>query len=703
LLNLYIYDNQNEGKKFYSEIDNEVGKFFKEKYITGIPLTNYEISSIAAKDVLRLLPFSALFIFFIIYYIFGDFRLCLVSFLNIFAANVFMIGIVTYFFGSLNTVTVMIPLLVTGIGVDNSIHIMSDYIDNNTGSIKSTVKKLFKPFLFSMLTTVAGLMSLLTAELKPINDLGFFTSIGIISAFFISVFLIPDFIEKIVNSSEKLKKHKRIKINAEKIYSHNLIVFTIFLILICIFSTGIFRIKAESKMENYLGKNSVSVKGSNHLNLNYGGDRFVSIYGVSENTDNFYIYTKSMNVETLLKKRGYLKKSIGINSVLRNIYENFYDGNFIPHNSKIIKQILMLSSGNKDFKNYLNIKSGSVRNEILINSDDDNSIKLLNGDFENYKKLFFKKNYDIVPINIQDENIKNEYIKLFKEYGYIIGKEISQNVINIFTDNYSEKVNFFAENTDKKIFEEKKKEFTDFYEISEEDFSYYEDHFLYMNENFFRENFVSEKLKEINSSGLTYDEIKELASYINNTEIAVDGDTYSSDIYITGSPVISSVLNKKIMESQISSVSIAIVVIGIMLFILIKKFVLWISGFLSILVIAFFNFGFIGLFGFKLNSGTVTIASIIVGLSIDYIIHFLSGYIREGGSTVKTFNSVGNAVLFSGLTTFVGFFPLSFGNLGIMSDFGIIASFSIFISVMVTLFLLPVFINFFDRRNKNEK
>lgn len=86
-------------------------------------------------------------------------------------------------------------LVVTGLSV--AIHIITKYFDhikegwNKFDSIKDTVVNVGLANLFTTLTTVVGFASLATTGIKPIDDFGLYTALGVVFSFVISYTLLP--------------------------------------------------------------------------------------------------------------------------------------------------------------------------------------------------------------------------------------------------------------------------------------------------------------------------------------------------------------------------------------------------------------------------------------------------------------------------------------------------------------------------------
>lgn len=86
-------------------------------------------------------------------------------------------------------------LVVTGLSV--AIHIITRYMDNikqgwvKYNAIKDTVVNIGMANIFTTLTTVVGFASLATSGIKPIDDFGLYTALGVAFSFIVAYTLLP--------------------------------------------------------------------------------------------------------------------------------------------------------------------------------------------------------------------------------------------------------------------------------------------------------------------------------------------------------------------------------------------------------------------------------------------------------------------------------------------------------------------------------
>jgi hypothetical protein len=110
---------------------------------------------------------------------------------------------------TLHIMSSMIPIFLMPIAVVDSIHIMSEFFDeyqrrgDRRKTIEHVVDHLFRPMLYTSLTSAAGFASLALTPIPPVQAFGIFVAIGIMIAWFTTIIFIPAFIMMMPESSLK--------------------------------------------------------------------------------------------------------------------------------------------------------------------------------------------------------------------------------------------------------------------------------------------------------------------------------------------------------------------------------------------------------------------------------------------------------------------------------------------------------------------
>jgi len=107
-------------------------------------------------------------------------------------------------------------------------------------------------------------------------------------------------------------------------------------------------------------------------------------------------------------------------------------------------------------------------------------------------------------------------------------------------------------------------------------------------------------------------------------------------------------------------------------------------------------FGVMGLTGISLNIATVLVASVALGIGIDYSIHIISHFNETYKKTNNAVKAIDDAILISGkaivinvISVSVGFLVLVFSDMVPLQYFGILIALSMVSSSLGAMTLLP--------------
>lgn len=197
--------------------------------------------------------------------------------------------------------------------------------------------------------------------------------------------------------------------------------------------------------------------------------------------------------------------------------------------------------------------------------------------------------------------------------------------------------------------------------------------------------------------------IKKFNIYVNR--YLKEHQTNDYTIEITGMPYVNSQMDKSLIKSQLTSLLLAIILVIALVSFIFKSGVEGLYAAAPIIATITILYGFMGLTGIPLNVVTVLVASVAMGIGIDYSIHFISNFNLSLGQGKDLYKAVEEAIMISGKAIFinfisvsVGFLVLAFSDLMPMVYFGILIALSMFGSAMGALTLLPAIIVLGKRR-----
>lgn len=194
----------------------------------------------------------------------------------------------------------------------------------------------------------------------------------------------------------------------------------------------------------------------------------------------------------------------------------------------------------------------------------------------------------------------------------------------------------------------------------------------------------------------------EIAVEIDEVFGPLEAEFPELDVYLTGSMALLMRMADEVANSQFSSFTFAIAVISVIMVITLGSLQGGVMAMIPNVIPALLGFGLMGILGIPLDTDTLLIAPLIIGIAVDDTIHFMTHYrvelIKTGSvseSLKTTINDVGQAVMFTTMVLGLGFALLSFSDYLGMAKMGFFGSAAIFVALLCDLFLIPAMIMIF--------
>jgi hypothetical protein len=167
---------------------------------------------------------------------------------------------------------------------------------------------------------------------------------------------------------------------------------------------------------------------------------------------------------------------------------------------------------------------------------------------------------------------------------------------------------------------------------------------------------------------------EEIFSFSRKIQSYADNNIKSStSVHITGFIIVLRDMVLMIIKSSFSSIFLSLFFVFTIVSIFFKKKIWGLVSILPLVIAISLNFGLMGHFGIKLNHITAILSSIIIGVGIDFSIHFISRFRQLSKSTKKeklaekTIQSVGYPILLDagsnmgfGALVFSSFIPVQY-------------------------------------------
>jgi predicted RND superfamily exporter protein len=166
--------------------------------------------------------------------------------------------------------------------------------------------------------------------------------------------------------------------------------------------------------------------------------------------------------------------------------------------------------------------------------------------------------------------------------------------------------------------------------------------------------------------------------------------------HLTGLPPLFIQFESELIKSQIQSVALAIVVVLILLMLQLRSLIVGLLAMIPIVFTILVNFGVMSAFGLPLDNATMMIASIAIGIGIDYTIHFISRFKRELPiqnseleALERTLETTGKAILINTVAVMLGFAVLFFSEMLPIKRFGYLTALTMLVSAAGAITVFP--------------
>jgi predicted RND superfamily exporter protein len=180
--------------------------------------------------------------------------------------------------------------------------------------------------------------------------------------------------------------------------------------------------------------------------------------------------------------------------------------------------------------------------------------------------------------------------------------------------------------------------------------------------------------------------------------------------YVTGKIPLYQKMNKYVVKAFSKSITMAIVLVGILMIIVFKSWRLGLMSMLPNVIPLGYGAALMTILGKPIDIGTVLVTSVCLGIAVDDTIHFLTNYnkyINEGSSQrealAKVLSFTGPALFSTTMILVAGFGVFAFADFVPNVNFGILTALVLVSALVVDLVFLPALLLFANRKKSNIK
>lgn len=754
-------------------------------YAGGWPVAIRDTNNATMNDLKKLTPLVIVISMFVLFLGFRTIRGVLLPIFVVIVANLLTFAIMALLKKPVTIGTSAVPVILVSTGTAYAIHILNQYYFHSAKEsskldiILNAIKDKWKAVLLSALTTMAGFVTLVTATLTTVVDLGIFMTLGIFFAFVLAVFIVPAILyllnvkraKKVQSEDEALSSQKGIFLPfVEKIVlSYPKKVILVFIIISILLLPSLMKITADVNPINYF-KEDAPIRKSEQLLVDYFGGAvpiYVLIKGEVKDPRIMYV---TEYVERKIESVDMVSNSQSVGSIVADLNYNLIGDYNIPVSAGKIGNLWFFVEGNE----YLNQFVTNEMNESVILARIESLQKsYVTGANNEIRRMLLSlpKRFKLMNRGeLKDENIKNEFekyveshivdriltelkiqkidksredilqllkqVKEFKENKLALDEDSCKRFYSDFESRSSRLKNEFGVDLLLSEIQENErclyKKFYNFKVVSgkampddselEEDIrkelNELRENLTSIQENLFIQRIVEKNFNEESAKSLKK-HIEGILAMLFKDDFVI-GDDFVYFDKVGGEPLeipmkygglgpVMVMLDDNLMRNQIQSIIMALVLVFLLMLYLTRSAVVALISMIPISFTLLVDFSIMAIFNIPIDDVTIVIASILIGVGIDYTIHTITG-LRLGFEMFQDVNKaisftirvIGRAVFLNTTAVSLGFIALLFGDFLPLRTMGLLTAITMFIAATSAIVMIPVFVMSYKRFNIKE-
>ncbi len=667
----------------------------EQYHVTGMPVAQDTFGYEMFQQMMWAAPLAGLLVFVLLWYFFRNIKVILAPMIVAIMSIIYAMGLLIGLGYTVHIMGSLIAIFLMPIAVVDSVHIVSAFFDeyqrhkDRKKTMLIVMDRLFSAMLYTSLTTVAGFVSLAAAPIPPVQVFGVFVSVGIASAWVLTVTFIPAsvmFISEhtLENFGAKIAKDEKKGETGETglltsildglgtwTYHHAKLIIALSVVLVIVSAIGISTTQVnDNPVKWFYEKHDIRV-ADRVLNEHFAGTYLVHLVFEQDFEDKEYFehYYRAFTerLDTFIQDFG--EETPELANSLKTRVADMY---------KQHETFTAFRSNVEEFFNSLQDTSGADAEAV------DAFLEEL---------TYFRDDEQLYTQTFKQPEILS-YIDELEQYITTVGVGKSTSLATIV----------------KKVYLELRGGKPEFFTIPESPKAVGETLIQYQNSH--RPNdlwhFVTTDFNKINiwlqlKSGDNMDMIgveEKVNDYIRQNPPPLPlkhswaGLTYLNVTW-----------QKKMVTGMMNAMAGSYVVVLIMMIVLFRSPLWGILSMIPLTITIGFIYGIIGFIGKDYDMPIAVLSSLSLGLSVDFAIHFLEGsretYKKEQSwqrVAVKMFHEPARAIARNIVVIALGFLPMLLSSLGPYQTVGFFLSAIMLASGLGTLFILPAMIKLLQNR-----
>ena len=415
-----------------------------EHYTVGIPIINYDIQAVTAKEtplfMLICIVLEMLILFWTTRRIRGVIAPIIVVILGVF----WTMGVIGILGWTLNMLVIIIPTLLIAVGIGDSMHVIAEFQDQQQRglgrkeAITTTLTIVGLPCLLTTLTTAAAFLSFLATAIKPIREMGVYAAVGVIMALVLSLVLVPVFFS--FGKDRKKAGPQNRSTNRNDLFDrilgwialinikHPRAIFGIFLVLALLSAGGYLLVEVESNTIKMFSKDLPVRRTFDYVDSHMGGSMSVEIMvdtGKKDGVKDPAFLRQLDSLQDYINKHPLSMKTMSVLDLLKKmnqaLHENRPEYYTLPETREQVSEYLFLyeTAGGGELDKQVSFNYDIARLTARTKSLDTKDIKIFISDITGFAKEHLDPSIKIeytgmIPmVNAMSDLITSGQIKSF--------------------------------------------------------------------------------------------------------------------------------------------------------------------------------------------------------------------------------------------------------------------------------------------------
>ncbi|MDR2483523.1 MAG: MMPL family transporter [Treponema sp.] len=679
-----------------------------EVYVTGIPVMTATISEAMKADLLLLIPLVTIVVVIVIFIPFRRVTATALSLLAVLVAVIWSIGAMPLLGVKLSVLSTVLPVILIAVGSSYGIHIVIHYIEERGLRAESIsdaehrelvsflTRHTAKPIFLAALTTFVGFLSLCFTQVVPIREFGIFASFGVMISFIITVTLIPAIL--LIRGQRPMRELWTDRAAAEGSGTRDriaaffaalagrkyaVLAVSAALVLAAVYSAS--KVIIDNIMVEYFKSDTDIYRSDRFIRERFGGSKIVSVVLEAERPE-IVLHPDS------------LKAMDGLNRYLEERVEEV--GKTMGF-TDLIKRINQVFNAGE--------RPEGLRPQAAFSGDDasfgfgfdESTADSFGFGFEEFDEAQASAPAPIAESGAGNNDRTYTGLELAGLLDRAAGSASERSLgAAALVREFQRLVNY---------------EGAAYYEIPHSPERYGKSGPEGLNQ------LVSNYLVLLSGNITSYanDPLEPTAIKTTiqlrtvgqrDTSRAVERiqgyvrENFPDNVKVTigGSALVENSINRLVVESQLISIGISIIALFLIVSCSYRSIAAGVICIIPLSILILFNFAVMGLTGIKLNLGTAMIASVALGVGIDYTIHFVETYRREyqrsggqGEYLKRTYLVSGIAIIVDALSVGLGFAVLLFSHFNMLIQFGLLVAAAMIFGALLGLIIIPALLAVF--------